>query len=785
MRTAQAEERRYGLGRLAPTPRLVVFAVLSTLFTVGRTWWAVGIGLAVALALLLAGRRFPRAPLTACASAVILTFLGNALFAEEPAAFRWWVFRVSQASLLEGLRFSLRIAGMILPAIAYIAVTPLYELRDGFRGLRLPAVADMYLSIMLRYVDILWYDIQVTMKAMAVRGVNWQAGVREKVRAFRRLMMPLIFRVLEHIEAQSLAIDNRGGIFASRQTPEVVPGQPAVRLREVHVLFEEGKHTLVDVTLDIEHGQTTAILGPSGSGRTSLLLLCTGLIPHSVGRMRGEVEVYGHNTKTTSLSQLGRLSRIVFPSAVQGLVGLTVQDELEISLRVSNLPAAERRRAMVRALQAVGLDESFLPRTTLGLSGGEMQRVALASAIVAGPLLLALDNVTVQLDPRGRREVVGALQSLMRGRMTTVISDPHLDLLQRLSRRFLVLDQGRIVADTASPEPRDIARARMREPEWRRLGRALGVPIPADLEGALETLRPLARSARPPRRKGVRRGGPGHGRAVLRATGIKYRYPGGPQALKGVEVTFHSGELMAILGSNGSGKTTLALLAAGALTPDEGEIWLGEQRVRPGEQRGRVGYVFQEPTNQMVAMSVVEELAFGPRQLGWEEARVQAAVARELERFRLPADAVPLRLPPATQRKVAIAATLTMDPQLLILDEPTNNLDEEEARSLMDHLVRLRDGGRAVVIITHDVELACAYADRVLVMSEGQVLVDAPTRQAMARPDLLAESDVLVPPVVALSLALWPESSPALTVDEMVEYLGRPVTKPSAGPGQP
>jgi energy-coupling factor transport system ATP-binding protein len=215
----------------------------------------------------------------------------------------------------------------------------------------------------------------------------------------------------------------------------------------------------------------------------------------------------------------------------------------------------------------------------------------------------------------------------------------------------------------------------------------------------------------------------------------------------------------------------MALMLAGALTPSGGEILVQGEPFNRERHRGYIGYVFQEPVNQIVTMKVVDELAFGPQQLGWEETVVKEVVSRELKRYDLVPEAVPLHLSPAEARKLAIAATLTMNPSLIILDEPTNNLDETETRHLMTHLKELQAEGTAVVVITHDVEVACQYADRVVVMAGGDILLDGPTRQVMARPDLLARSDVIPPPVVMTALALWPDRPPALTVDELAPSL--------------
>ncbi len=728
---------------------------------------------------MLLGRKYPRAALLACFSAFLLTLLGHAVTADNPTV-SFFIFDISRESVLKGLRLGLRIAAMILPAIAFIAVTPLHELLEAFRGLRVPAVVDMYLTIVLRYVDILWYDIQTSMKAMAVRGVNWDGGIRDKIPAFRRLMLPLIFRILDHVDGQSLAIDNRGGVRVSPSHAKLADKVDALVMEDVYVFYGAGEiqehgHALSGLDLTIPRGGATVLLGKLGAGKTTTLLLATGLIPKSTGRMKGDVWLFGQNTKEATLADLGQVARIVFPSAVQGLVGLTVRDELTFSLRASRISGQAMEQAMMRALQAVGLDSTFLPRLTLGLSGGEMQRVALASAIVAQPRLLALDDVTVQLDPVGKREVLSALETLLDGEMTTIMTDPHVELLAEVGNRFVALNDGRCHAVHQSLRTADLEEASLRAPQLWRLGQALGLDLPVRVEEAAIKLAEQASRLAPTFTTSERLVGP----PVVHAEKLTFAYPDGPTALQHISLTLNQGEFVAILGSNGSGKTTMALLLAGALKPTDGAVFVGGEPFDPVRHRGCVGYVFQEPVNQVVTMTVRDELAFGPQQLGWNALQVEESVEREMARFALDAQAVPLHLAPADARKLAIAATLTMNPRLVILDEPTNNLDETEIHHLMQHLKQLQAEGTTVAVITHDVEVACTYADRTMVMSGGNILLDGPTREVMRQGDILHMSDVIAPPVVALSLNLWPAALPALTVMEMATALTQSASLPN------
>jgi energy-coupling factor transporter ATP-binding protein EcfA2 len=354
----------------------------------------------------------------------------------------------------------------------------------------------------------------------------------------------------------------------------------------------------------------------------------------------------------------------------------------------------------------------------------------------------------------------------MEERITAVMTDPYVSLLDELGDRMVLLEDGEVAAEYGALNAEAIRRAGLRMPQMLRLSEAIGIDLPISVQDALPKVCELASvSATAHGAQHVERA------EVVVAKGLTYTYPDGPTAIRGLDITLYRGEFLVILGANGSGKTTLALLLAQAMPADSGEILIEGVPMDFACHRGCIAYVFQEPSNQMVTMKVADELAFGPQQLEWDGEDVQQAVEREAARFGLELERTPLHLSPADARKLAIAANLTMAPQVIILDEPTNNLDERDTRQLVAHLQALRANGTTVVAITHDVELACEHADRVIVMHAGEVLIEGPPRKVMARPDVLQESDVIVPPVVALSLALCPDQPPALTVEELAAWI--------------
>jgi len=768
--------RKHGLGRLNPTARLVFFVVVSLAATIVHSWPGVIFFLLLGIVLLAAGRKCPKSSIITLVNVFILTVAGNALFAKEgKILFSFFAFRLSPESLEKGLLLGCRIVAMILSAVAFAVATPMYEFLPAVRGLRIrnwriPLVAELYLMVLLRYVEVTWYEIKQTMKAMLIRGVQFEGSPIKKIMAFRQLMIPMFYRIINHISGQALAIDSRGSVRAVSAKGKIEKQDPAVSMEQVSVTYDlsdiEGEKLLAlrGINLTIRSGETCALMGETGSGRSTASLLCCGLIPMSIGRMAGEVKIFGYDTKRADPSLLSNLSRIVFPSAIQGLVGLTVEDELLLSLRPTSIPKEEYGRVMIEALERVGLDSVFLNRLTLSLSGGEMQRVALASAIIAQPPILVLDDVSAQLDPRARREVATTLLALRETIETIILTDPSITVLP--INKYVFLEGGRVNQIVSKAGSELLERAHVRIPQLQKLGDVLGESF-GSMEEAVEMLKG-GKSEICFRKEA---GNSPKNRVVLEAKDITFSYEASLEpAIRGLSTEFRGGELTAILGANGSGKTTLGLILAQAYKPEIGQILINGEQVN-SKMRGEIGYVFQEPMSQMLTLTVLDELAFGPHQLGWRKEEIKESVDDVAQIFSLPLKENLMDLSPAQSRQLAIGSILTMKPKVLILDEPTNSLDEMEAVRLMRILEDLRANGMTIILITHDVELAVQYADRIMVMKEGSILIDGSTRQVMSKPEILIRSEVTVPDITDLSLRLWPQELPALTVEEMVQML--------------
>lgn len=556
---------------------------------------------------------------------------------------------------------------------------------------------------------------------------------------------------------------------------------PFVRIDQLSFRYRgQTRYALDRLSFEVEPGEFLVVMGASEAGKSTLALCFNGLIPHFYrGAFDGHVVVAGKNTRSTRVAELAQVTGLVFQDFESQLFSTNV--ELEVAFGLENLgyPRDEMRQRVEEALRLVGL-EGLRRRAPATLSGGQKQKLAIASVLAMRPRLLVMDEPTTDLDPESKAEIYAITDRLRQGSDTTLIVVDHDSEEVLQADRVLVLSEGRIArlgraADLFRDVPFLEAHGVM-PPTVPTYFYRLGMDgrIPLTISEAVATLRAngwslsddqyqalRARDAERARR---------YGQPILRVEDVSFAYPDGTTVLRTVSLEIRRGEMVAILGQNASGKTTLIKHFNGLLYPTRGRVLVdGHDTRQLGLQKlaRSVGYVFQNPDYQLFAETVYDEVAFALRLRGLDEETIRAHVHEALEAVGLAGyeHADPFTLTKGGRQRVALAAVLATKPELLILDEPTTGLDYREQRGMMELVRRLNEAGSTIVFVTHHMWVAAEYAHRTIVMKDGQVLIDGTTRDVFAREDLLQAARLRPPQHVSLANRL---GKTLLTVDELV-----------------
>jgi energy-coupling factor transport system ATP-binding protein len=405
----------------------------------------------------------------------------------------------------------------------------------------------------------------------------------------------------------------------------------------------------VDVSLELRRGEKVALLGPSGSGKSTLLRALAGLVPHfHGGRFAGSVEVAGLDTRVAGPAELAGTVATVFQDPEDQVVMARARNEVAFGLENAGVAPERIWPRADEALAAVGALH-LAERRTHELSGGELQRVCLASALALRPELLLLDEPTSQLDPDGAERFLHAVASLD---ATVVLSEQRVGRALALAERVLFVEGGRLMLDAPTNEARD----------W------LGEHHPAYLDGPVELC------------------GASPSDPVVTMDDIWFSY-GERQALTGVGLVVRRGEVVALEGPNGSGKTTLAKIAAGLLAPARGTVARG----------GRAGYLSQDPGRYLMCEQALDEVA-----LAVHGDRGRAHAALRAVGLRWAAERHPRDLSSGERERLGFAAVAVAEPDLLILDEPTRGIDPDRKTELAEWLFAYAARGHGVLVATHD-----------------------------------------------------------------------------------
>lgn len=501
----------------------------------------------------------------------------------------------------------------------------------------------------------------------------------------------------------------------------------------------QAEPTLFDINLTVGRGEKVLICGPSGCGKSTLAHCINGLIPASYsGEATGELTINGTSFRDLDIFKLSKTVGTVLQDSDAQFIGLTVGEDIAFALENDRVPLDEMKRRVADVARQVGVDE-FLRHAPYELSGGQKQRVSLAGVMVDDVDVLLFDEPLANLDPATGKTTIELIDDIHKSTGKTVLIIEHRleDVLHRDVDRVVLMGDGRIIADMTPAELLSsdlLIKNGIREPLYITALKYAGITInPAIGPQRMDTL-DLSEDnvlkvqewySKAPGKKPLE-----DSPVILSARGIGYTYDNGCKALDNIDMDVRKGEMMSIVGKNGAGKSTFAKVICGFVKPQEGTVSLNGTDMATlsiKERADHIGYVMQNP-NQMISKPMIrDEVALGltlKKKLTQEE--IDAKVDETLKICGL----YPFRNWPVSalsygqKKRVTIASILVMDPEVIILDEPTAGQDFRHYTDIMEFLRTINAMGITIILITHDMHLMLEYCSRAVVLSDSRKIAD-------------------------------------------------------------
>ena len=555
------------------------------------------------------------------------------------------------------------------------------------------------------------------------------------------------------------------------------------------------KNALEKISLEIEKGGFVGIIGESGAGKTTLCNCINGLIPHHYrGDFYGSVKVDEKDTFEIDAGKLALKVGSVFQDIESQITGYFVEDEILFGLENFGIPAEEIESRITSSLETMGISE-LRHKEISSLSGGQKQKVVIAAILAIEPEILVLDEPTGELDPASSVQIFQMLKKLNEEKgITIVVAEQKIMLLCEFVKKLIVLEHGTCVhygeIRSTLTHQREMEEAGINCPRVLTLtgkmvdqglapaGMKAEDRICLNAEEAAEFVKKVLPASLP---RGTVSSGtdcsvkPDNDNTdvVLEFSHVGFSY-NETANVRDLNVKVHKGDFISIIGSNGAGKSTFSKLCNGLLKPSSGDVLVVGKNTKQQKVSAlakHIGFLFQNPDRQICCSTVREEIAFSLRNNGIAEEEIKARVEKTLNEFGFDGDTEPFNMSRGQRQRLCLACLIALNPEILILDEPTTGLDYRECMEVMGKIQALNESGTTVIMVCHDMEVVLDFAKTIIVMNRGEILGQGATREVLSDRELLQRARLLPPQLAQVARLLGPVFDGVFTDDEMISKI--------------
>ncbi len=582
-----------------------------------------------------------------------------------------------------------------------------------------------------------------------------------------------------------------------------------IEIQELTFKYNGAKKNALDkISLEIEKGGFVGIIGESGAGKTTLCNCINGLIPHHyTGDFYGSVKVDGTDTFDIDAGKLALKVGSVFQDIESQITGYFVEDEILFGLENFGIAADEIESRITSALETMGISE-LRHKEISSLSGGQKQKVLIAAILALEPDILVLDEPTGELDPASSVQIFEMLKKLNEEKgITIIVAEQKIMLLCEFVKKLIVLEHGTCVhygeIRSTLTHQKEMEEAGINCPRVLTLtgkmvdqglaptGMKVEDRICLNAEEAAEFVKKVINLDCPIKSGNDKAsdvslsgspnvslsGSTGQSKqgedVVLEFSHVGFSY-NETANVRDLNVKVRKGDFISIIGSNGAGKSTFSKLTNGLLKPSIGDVFVvgkntKEQKVSALAKH--IGFLFQNPDRQICCSTVREEIAFSLRNNGIAEDEIKARVEKTLNEFGFDGDTEPFNMSRGQRQRLCLACLIALNPEILILDEPTTGLDYRECMEVMEKIRTLNENGTTVIMVCHDMEVVLDFAKTIIVMNRGEILGQGATREVLSNKELLQRARLLPPQIAQVAMLLGPAFDGVFTDDEMISKI--------------